>query len=87
MDYKAKIKIKSNLLKKAKTAMIIKVGIDFNSDKEKQNINLSTYVKPKHFNALKKKLGLSSKELKDLLKNTFEKVLNDVVNTYSQVGA
>lgn len=80
-DYKSVITIRSKIDPK-KEALVIKVGIKFNSNKDEQNITLESYVKPGHFKALKKATDLSSRKLKKVIENNLENLLGQALLSY-----
>lgn len=77
-DYKAVIKYKSKL-NEEKDSLVIRIGIDFNSDKEKQALNIEAYMKMAHFKELKEVTDLSSRKLKKVIENNLENLLGNAL--------
>ena len=77
-DYKAVITYKSKL-DSDKDALIIKVGITFDSNKENQFLNIEAFMKNGHFKALKKATDLSSRKLKKVIENNLENLLGQAL--------
>ncbi len=77
-DYKAVIKYKSKL-NPEKDALVLRIGIDFNSDKEKQFLNIEAYMKNAHFKELKEVTDLSSRKLKRVIENNLENLLGNAL--------
>lgn len=73
-DYKTVIKYKSNL-NSEKDSLVIRLGIDFNSDKDKQFLTIEAYMKNAHFKELKEVTDLSSRKLKKVIENNLENLL------------
>jgi len=80
-DYKAVIKLRSKL-DDEKEALVIKVGITFNSNKDEQNINLQAFLKLGHYKKLKSDTGLSGRKLKRVIENNLENLLGQALLQY-----
>lgn len=76
-EYKGKIKFLSNKTKKKKVGLTLNVGIEFNSDKSKQNLEVSGFVGSKHFKAMKKVTDVSSEALTTLMREIMKKIINE----------
>lgn len=77
-DYKAVLTLRSKL-DTDKEAMILKVGITFNSNKDQQFLNVEAYLKGGHFKELKKATGLSGRKLKPIVENNLENLLGEAL--------
>lgn len=77
-DYKSVITYRSKL-NADKEALVIRVGIDFNSDKDNQFLNIEAYMKNGHFKALKEVTDLSSRKLKKVIESNLENLLGEAL--------
>tara|TARA_R110002072_G_scaffold64203_5_gene159760 strand:+ start:102655 stop:103887 length:1233 start_codon:yes stop_codon:yes gene_type:complete len=78
LTYKGTVAFGSSLTNKY--GMKLKLSVNWNSDKTKQNIVVTSYLSSKHFKALKEKTGLSSKELKVVLESKVTDLVAKVVD-------
>ena len=80
-DHKAVITLRSKL-DADKEALVLKVGITFNTNKDEQNLNLQAFLKLGHYKQLKKATGLSGRKLKRVIENNLENLLGQALLIY-----
>jgi hypothetical protein len=77
-DHKAVIKLASNL-RDDKDALVIRLGIDFNQDKEQQFLTIESYLLGSHFRALKAETGLKTRELRTVVENNLATMIGNAL--------